>query len=69
MTERNRFLGEASSGKEGSFVGFKSHPPRHLRDADFAQFSLVLSVEQQKIDFKLGAAFDFTLAFKTVAST
>jgi hypothetical protein len=23
-----------------------------------------LSVEQQKIDFKLGAAFDFTLAFK-----
>jgi hypothetical protein len=39
---------------------FENNPPHHLRDAEFAQISLVLSVEQWKNDFKLWAAFDFT---------
>jgi len=42
------------------------HPPHHLRNAGFAQISLVLSVERQKINFKLYVAFDFALEFKTV---
>ena len=35
--------------------GFKPHPPHHIRSVKFAQISLILSVEQQKNDFKLWA--------------
>jgi len=46
--------------------GFKSHPLHHVRTISLAQISLILSVEQQKIDFKMRVAFDFTWAFKTI---
>jgi hypothetical protein len=46
--------------------GFKSHPLHHVRNVKFAQISLVSSVKQQKIDFKLWATLDFSSAFKTV---
>ena len=49
--------------------GFKSHPPHHLRNVEIAHFSLILSVEQRKIDFKMRVALDFTWAFKTVKLT
>jgi len=43
MTEKDRFLGEASFGKEGSFVGsnptphFSTNPPHFLRLLTFSE--------------------------------
>jgi hypothetical protein len=38
---------------------FKPNPPHQVRNGKFAQFSLFLTAELQKIDFKLQAPFDF----------
>jgi hypothetical protein len=38
---------------------FDNNPPHQVRNGKFAQFSLFLTAELQKIDFKLQAPFDF----------
>ena len=57
---------QASGACRVGVRGFKSHPLHHVRNVKFAQISLVSSVKQQKIDFKLWATLDFSSAFKTV---